>query len=91
MQLTGRQRLAEYRKRSRLKQYELADLIGMHDTTLSQVLSGKRRPGLDTALRIEAATGIPVESWMDTKIGRSAKANGSNRKRANVGRVKSVA
>jgi plasmid maintenance system antidote protein VapI len=60
---TGRAQLAAYRKRSRLKQNQLAHLLRIHDTYLSQLLSGRRRPGLDVALRIERLTGVPVESW----------------------------
>lgn len=65
---SGRERLAAYRDRSRLKQTELATLLGMTDSYLSQVLSGRRRPGLDTALRIEEQTGVPVESWGERVI-----------------------
>lgn len=86
----GRDRLAEYCKRSRLKQYELADLLAMHETTLSHVLSGKRRPGLDTALRIEAVTGIPVSSWSDTRVA-GMEPQPRARRIAAVGREKSRA
>lgn len=65
---TGRERLAQYRDRSRLKQYELARLIGVTDSYLSQLLSGRRKPGRDIAIRIEAQTGIPVQSWSDIAL-----------------------
>lgn len=64
---SGRERLAEYRRRSKLKQYELARLIDVTDAFLSQVLSGKRRPGRENAVKIERATGVPVESWSDAE------------------------
>jgi transcriptional regulator with XRE-family HTH domain len=64
----GRERLAAYRHRSRMRQNELADLLGLTDSYLSQILSGRRRPGLDIAVRIETLTGVPVESWADTSV-----------------------
>jgi transcriptional regulator with XRE-family HTH domain len=69
----GRERLAEYIKRSRLKQYEVADLVQITAAYLSQVLSGKRRPSLPIAVRIQTHTGVPVESWMASERGKSGK------------------
>lgn len=91
MRNTGRERLAEYCRRCRLKQYELADLLGMHFTTLSQVLAGKRRPGLDTALRIERLTGVPVESWSDQMFVDSAEPKPSKRKTARLSKAQTHA
>lgn len=71
--MTGKERLAKYIERSRLKQCELADLIGITDSYLSQLLSGRRSPGLSNALKIEAETGVPVESWVDNTRGKSGK------------------
>lgn len=73
MQKTGRERLAEYRDRYGYKQYELAELLGIDDAYLSQLLSGKRRPGLPIAVRIEERTGIPAKSWLLTARGKSSK------------------
>ena len=87
MAKTGRQRLADYVTRSRLKQYELADLLAIHETTLSQILHGKRRPGLDIALRIEAETGIPAVSWSDQKRGRLDRGRKHKASSAPVGAV----
>lgn len=69
MPKTGRERLADYRDRSRLKQYELAELLQITDAYLSQLLSGVRRPSLTIAVRIENTTGVPAESWLLTKRG----------------------
>jgi transcriptional regulator with XRE-family HTH domain len=38
-------------------------MVGLTDSYLSQILSGRRRPGLDAAVRIESVTGIPAVSW----------------------------
>lgn len=89
MTLTGPERLVEYCKRSRLKQYELADLLLMHNTTLSHVMSGKRRPGLDIAVRIEALTGIPVSAWADTARGTAVTKRSRAKKTVVIGREKS--
>jgi transcriptional regulator with XRE-family HTH domain len=88
MALTGPERLLQYCKRSHLKQYELADLLQMHNTTLSHVISGKRRPGLDIAVRIEALTGIPVSAWTDSERGKTARRIARTTKTAAIGRVK---
>lgn len=83
----GRTRLRAYCTRMRLKQYELADLLGMHEATLSQIFSGVRRPGLDTALRIQRITGIPVDAWSDTERGTTESDGRRQRKTRNLDRV----
>lgn len=70
MQLTGRQRLIAYRDKHGYKQYELANLLELDEAYLSQLLNGKRRPGLPIACRIEDRTGIPVESWLLSEVGK---------------------
>lgn len=84
MSITGRTRLAEYLRRTRLKQYELAGFLGITDAYLSQVLSGKRRPSLPIAVRIERETGVPVETWVDTRMSVSAKRGKRPSKTRNV-------
>lgn len=64
MKKTGAERLAEYRDRHGYKQYELAELLGVTEAYLSQLLAHKRRPGLPTAVRFEELTGIPAASWL---------------------------
>ena len=52
-------------KRIRLKnkwtQQYLADRIGITKASYSNIETGKRRPSLKTALKIQKATGVPVE------------------------------
>lgn len=60
----GRERLAQWLQRAKVNQLEAAELIGIDKTQLSQILTGKRRPGLDNAIKIERATGIAVEAWV---------------------------
>jgi transcriptional regulator with XRE-family HTH domain len=78
MQKSGAERLAEYRDKFDYKQREIAELLEIDDAYVSQLLSGKRRPGLELAVRIEARTGIPAESWLLTGIGRSKRAKDSD-------------
>lgn len=70
----GAERLAEYCKKHYENQYELAELLELAEAHLSQLLSGKRRPGLPIAVRIEERTGVPAESWLLKPVGKSAKA-----------------
>jgi transcriptional regulator with XRE-family HTH domain len=83
---SGRERLAEYRKRSKLNQRELARLIGITDAYLSQVLSGKRFPGRENALLIERLTGVPVESWSEPRRGKTDRTKRATTETANVSR-----
>lgn len=45
------------------KQADVAELLGMHESFLSMLLSGKRVPKLTNAVKIERLTGIPVAAW----------------------------
>lgn len=65
----GRERLRQWIDRSKINQREASALLGFDETYLSQILNGKRRPGLDTAVQIERVTGIAVEAWTATEIG----------------------
>lgn len=62
--LTARERLAQWVERSKLSQVEAARLIGIDKGQFNQILLGRRRPGLDNAVLIEAKTGIVVAAWV---------------------------
>lgn len=68
----GRARLRAWIERSKVKDYEAAALLTVHPVMLSQWLSGTRTPGLDSAVKIEQITGIPVGSWLQTAVPSSA-------------------
>jgi transcriptional regulator with XRE-family HTH domain len=70
--MNGRERLAQWLDRSKLNQREAAVLFGIHYTHLNQILSGRRTPGLENAVTIERATGIPVEVWLASEVGDEA-------------------
>ena len=61
---SGRERLHNWIKRSKVNQRQAAEIIGVHPVVLCQWLSGERLPGLTNALLIEHVTGISVESWV---------------------------
>jgi len=65
----GRYLLREWLDRSKLKQKDLADRLGISDAYLSQILLGNRRPKLELLTLIEHTTGVPVSSWVDTRSG----------------------
>jgi len=67
--LSGREFLEQWIDRSKLNQLEAAERIKIDPTQLNQILKGKRRPGLDNAILIERATGIPVEAWVPFEDG----------------------
>lgn len=67
--MNGREQLRAWLERSRVSQREAARLLGVHFTHVSQILSGRRSPGLANAIAIERATGIPVESWVPIRKG----------------------
>ncbi len=41
----------------------LAERLGISRGAMADLLSGRRTPGLQLALRIEAETGVPVQAW----------------------------
>jgi transcriptional regulator with XRE-family HTH domain len=61
---SGRRLLAHWIERMRLTQGEAAEHIGISRVKLNQYLNSEARPSLETAIRIEDATGIPVRAWL---------------------------
>ena len=70
MKKSGGERLAEYRDRHKYNQRDLAELLEIPEANLSRLINGVRYPGLPTAIRIEQVTGIPVESWLENRVGK---------------------
>jgi plasmid maintenance system antidote protein VapI len=66
--LDGAERLRDWVHRSRCSKGEAAQMLGIGQVYLSQLLHRKRKPGLETAVRIEQVTGISVESWVLTTV-----------------------
>jgi transcriptional regulator with XRE-family HTH domain len=86
-ELTGRERLAQWIERSKLNQVEAARIIGIDPTQLSQILVGKRRPGLDNAVKIEAKTGIVVEAWVPIADDETPEPDPAPRRKSRIGKV----
>jgi transcriptional regulator with XRE-family HTH domain len=61
---SGAEQLKDWMHRRRFLQKEAAEHFGFDVTFVSQLVNGKRTPGLDNAILIERATGIPVEAWL---------------------------
>lgn len=80
----GAERLTEWLHRSRLKQRVAAELLGMTEGYLSQLLHGVRRPSLTVALRIEGETGIPVQSWALSQVSKSHTQTASGRRKFKI-------
>ena len=47
-----------------LSQRKFAGIIGMSYTAFNEIINGKRPNTTDTALKIEAATGIAADLWL---------------------------
>jgi transcriptional regulator with XRE-family HTH domain len=68
----GRAGLLQWLRRSRLQRQELARRLGISKQYMTNILSGRRRGGLETLVVIEEVTGVPVKSWAETQVGESA-------------------
>ena len=69
---SGPEQFKDWMHRRRFMQKEAADYLGWHESYVSHLLSGKRLPGLDNALRLERLSGIPVEAWASSELDSSA-------------------
>jgi transcriptional regulator with XRE-family HTH domain len=78
MPQTALDRLKDYRAKHFEFDYEMADLLDMTRAHFSQLIRGIRRPGLATAAKIEACTGIPASSWTDSRRSKSKPARKSD-------------
>lgn len=61
---SGAEQLKDWMIRRRFLQREAAEHLGFDETFVSQLVNGRRTPGLDNAILIERETGIPVEAWL---------------------------
>jgi DNA-binding XRE family transcriptional regulator len=53
--------MAQARKRKRLTQQQLADMLGINRVSLARIEAGTRSPSMALALRIAREVGEPVE------------------------------
>jgi len=73
--LSARELLARWIVRGRMTQGEAADYIGISRVRLNQILNGESRPSLETAIRIEDATGISARLWLEDEPAAAAVAS----------------
>lgn len=60
----GRTQLSRWVKANASSRRKLAAQLGADHAQISRLLSGARLPGLDLAVRIERATGVPCSAWV---------------------------
>ena len=57
------QKIRSWMKRKGLSQRELARILGVHETTISRILTGTRRLGVRPAMRLAKEMGVPMEAF----------------------------
>ena len=70
--LSGRALLERWIVRGRMTQGEAAEQIGISRVKLNQYLHTAARPSLETAIRIEDATGIGIRNWLQDEAAEAA-------------------
>lgn len=79
----GQRDLLAWLDRCWLQDQQLAAELCISRAYLSQILRGRRRPGLDLAARLHTLTGIPPLAWTDTLPSRvDQKTSGDRRRKA---------
>lgn len=53
--------LSDYLRATRVRQAELADLVGVSPSAISCYVAGTRTPRLGVAVKLSRITGVPVE------------------------------
>lgn len=64
----GVEQLIAWMERRGLSQRETAAMLDWHETHLCHLLAGRRSPELESAIKIERVTGIPVEAWVSSAV-----------------------
>lgn len=65
-------------RRRGFTQADMARYFRWDQSFVSVLLSGRRNPGLDTAVTIERLTGIPVEAWVSNEVDTTTSAVAAN-------------
>lgn len=69
---SGPEQLKDWMRRRGFTQADMARYFDWDQSFVSVLMSGRRSPGLETAITIERLAGIPVEAWLPTEVGVSA-------------------
>lgn len=83
----GRDQLRDWINRREFTQREAAKYLSFDETVMSNLLVGKRNPGLANAVKIERLTGIPVEAWMPTELDELGESDPLTAGNLNIGKV----
>jgi transcriptional regulator with XRE-family HTH domain len=59
----ARERVKERLKKAKRTQRDLASVLDVSESYLSELLSGKRRVSLEMALKLEQETGVPIRDF----------------------------
>lgn len=78
----GSEQLRDWMRRRGFKQADAARYLDVDEPYISVLLSGKRTPGLDNAIKLERLTGIPVEAWASSELNESAQPVGAADRKA---------
>ena len=70
--------IAKYREAKGLKQKDLADIIGIGRTTLSDIESGRKKAGINLLIRISDALNISLSGLLDDNVTHSSFAETEN-------------
>jgi transcriptional regulator with XRE-family HTH domain len=65
---SGAEQLRDWMRRRGFKQADAARYLEFDEPYISVLLSAKRTPGLDNAIKLERLTGIPVEAWASSEL-----------------------
>lgn len=71
---SGPDQFKDWMRRRGFTQADAARYLGFTQPQITQWLAagtGRRNPGLDTAIKIERLTGIPVEAWAASELDES--------------------
>lgn len=62
--------LRAYLTQKKIRQSALAEMLGVSNGYMSQIINGDKRPSLDLAVKIEDATGgiVTVRCWVDEDL-----------------------
>lgn len=84
--ISGSEQFTDWMRRRGFNQADAARYLAFDQPYISVLVSGKRSPGLDNAIKLERLTGIPVEAWASSEIDESDHDAAANAKPANITR-----
>lgn len=65
---SGPEQFQDWMRRRGFNQADASRYFEWDQSFVSTLLSGRRNPGLETAIKIERLAGIPVEAWASSEV-----------------------